>query len=82
MTLKEIKKLLDAELYGDENIIIEGLSDIESPLTKTITFAASKKYYKLLNNSCVSAVIVPEKIETINIPQLIVKNPYIAFLFY
>ena len=57
-TLKELAKVTDSILVGDENCIVDNLSTIENSSKSSITFLANKKYASSLKLSKASAVIV------------------------
>ena len=44
ITLKEIARILDGEIDGDENCIISGLAGIDKAGPGEITFVANPKY--------------------------------------
>jgi|Deesub1362A_J573_1020465.scaffolds.fasta_scaffold11802_3 UDP-3-O-[3-hydroxymyristoyl] glucosamine N-acyltransferase len=79
MKLKDIAQYINAELFGDGEIEIKGVSGLDSVREGEITFIKSKKYLKKLTQSAASAVITNEAFDDLNIPQLILKNPLIGF---
>ncbi len=79
MRLKDIASLVDGEIIGTHDIEITGASGINEAKEGDITFIASKKYLKDLLNCKASCVITKEPIANLNIPQLKVSNPYLAF---
>jgi UDP-3-O-[3-hydroxymyristoyl] glucosamine N-acyltransferase len=81
-TVAEIAKLLNGEIDGDANAIINTLSKIEEGGENSLSFLANPKYEPFIYNTTATAVIlnkdfVPEK----NIPATIIKvdNAYAAF---
>jgi len=79
-TLKELSKIIDASVTGDENIIISNIATIEEANTKSITFLSNKKYTKFLNITQAAAVIVNSNIETnSSINLLKCSDPYLAY---
>ena len=79
-TLKELSKIIDASVTGDENIIISNIATIEEANTKSITFLSNKKYTKFLNSTQAAAVIVNSNIETnSSINLLKCSDPYLAY---
>ena len=81
MTLKEIADYLDGELYGPENLEISGPARIEQAQKGQITFLANMKYQQHLDTTQASAILVESKIDDNQIPQIVVKNSYISFVF-
>jgi UDP-3-O-[3-hydroxymyristoyl] glucosamine N-acyltransferase len=80
MKLKDIANLIGGEIIGNAEIEIAGVAGISDAKEKDITFLSSMKMLKALKNSKASAVIVKERIEDIEKPQVIVKNPQYAFV--
>ncbi len=76
--LKEIAQLINGELYGDGEIIIRNIAPIEKAQKGDITFLSNKKYKPFLKKTKASAVIL-EKKEDIDISQIVVNNPYLAY---
>jgi len=81
MTLKEIADYLDGELHGPENLEITAPARIEQAQKGQITFLANMKYQQHLDTTQASAVLVESKIDDNKIPQIVVKNAYISFVF-
>jgi UDP-3-O-[3-hydroxymyristoyl] glucosamine N-acyltransferase len=70
----ELADLIKGELAGDSEVLISSLNSIQLAQEGQITFAGSEKYFPLLRDCRASAVLVPEKIEWLSIPQIIVKD--------
>lgn len=79
MRLEELASLVNGEIIGRHDIEITGVSGINEAKEGDITFIASKKYIKDLLRCKASCVITKEPIAELNIPQLKVSNPYLAF---
>ena len=80
MKLAEIADFLHGELVGDPQIDITGLAKIQEASPGQLTFLANPKYAKFLESTRATAVLVG-KIEDITaIAQIIVEDPYLAFL--
>ena len=79
MKLKEIASLVNGKIIGEHDVEITGVSGIHEARKGYITFISSKKYLKDLPNCKASCIIVKEPITDLNIPQLKVSNPYLAF---
>ncbi|HDD35463.1 MAG TPA: UDP-3-O-(3-hydroxymyristoyl)glucosamine N-acyltransferase [Candidatus Desulfofervidus auxilii] len=85
--LREITKILQAELIGDGDIEIKGLAPIEKAKAGDITFIANPRYKKYLTQTQASAVIVPLDIKDAPVALIRTKNPYLTYarvaqLFY
>ncbi len=78
--LKEIAQIIEGELFGDENIIIKNVNDLEKAEPGDITFVKDEKYFDLAKKTKASCLIVPKKIDGLSIPYIIVKDPYLAFV--
>ncbi len=79
MKLKEIASLINGEIIGDKDIEITGVSGIHEAKEGYITFIASKGYQKFLKTCNASCIIVKEPLADINVSQIKVSNPYLAF---
>jgi UDP-3-O-[3-hydroxymyristoyl] glucosamine N-acyltransferase len=79
MKLKDIALLLEGETTGDPDIEIRGVRGLEEAQEGDITFLASRKYLELASRSSASCIIVDNFIESIQTPQLKVKDPQYAF---
>ncbi len=80
MKLSEIAKKFDGQLLNfTEDIEIKSLRGLENASEGDLTFVASDKYFQKAINSNASAFLVPEEIERLNKPQIIVKNPDVVF---
>jgi UDP-3-O-[3-hydroxymyristoyl] glucosamine N-acyltransferase len=80
--LKEIASLLNGKIIGSpqaDDIEITGVSGIKEAQEGDITFISKQKYIKDLSGCKASCVIVKEPISNLNITQLNVSNPYLAF---
>lgn len=86
-TAGDLAKELGAELAGDARLIINGIAPIEDAHEGQLTFLSNKKYFKHLDSTGASAVIVPPEISKAKQTLLIHPHPYFAFaqavrLFY
>ena len=78
-TIREIAELFDGEVYGDTEVKIKGISEIDKAEEGDITFLSNQKYKKFLETTKASCIIV-SKINIIEGKNLIVvKDPYLAF---
>lgn len=80
--LKEISDIVGATIIGNPEIEINSVKPIENAGTGTISFVTEDKYLRYLDDSDVSAVIIPEKLQTnvngSSISFLVVENVYQA----
>ena len=79
-TLKELSKIIDASITGDENIIISNIATIQEANAKSITFLSNKKYLKFLDTTQAAAVIISSNLETNSSVNLLkCSDPYLAY---
>ncbi len=76
--LKELAKLVDCNINGNEELEITGVADIETAKPGEITFLADKRQIKALSATKASAAVVPFDIEDAPLPTIQVKDPYLA----
>jgi UDP-3-O-[3-hydroxymyristoyl] glucosamine N-acyltransferase len=80
MKVKDIAKILDGKIIGDEGVVIKGVSGIKEAREGDLTFIANNKYRPLLKSTKASAIIVPYDINnTVNAVLIQVENPSLAF---
>lgn len=79
-TLKEIAKIIDGEVKGDENTVITGVCGIKEACEGDITFVANPKYISFMEKTRASAIITSKEI-TQNATKPIVRtaDPSLAF---
>lgn len=87
MTLGELARFLDAELRGDSERVISGVSGLEEAGPEHITFVANPRYSALARTTKAGAVLVSPEFPEIETATLRTSNPYLAFakvvqLFY
>jgi UDP-3-O-[3-hydroxymyristoyl] glucosamine N-acyltransferase len=78
MKLRLLAEIVGGELEGNGDIEIEGVAPIETARGGQVTFVANKKYYKYLETTAASAVILAYDVEFKRIPVIRHKNPYYA----
>jgi len=61
-TLKEISKLIDSELVGDDNFLISGMNEIHVVEKGDIVFVDHPKYYANALESAASVVLINKKV--------------------
>lgn len=83
MRLAEIAKLIEAELVADNGksgeIEIHSVAPIEQAGPGSLSFIASAEYEKYAAETKASAIITRQAVENCPVPQLLHKNPYLAF---
>ncbi len=79
-TLREVATHLDAELRGDPECVITGLSTLQDAGDGDLAFLANKAYQKLLATTAASAVILePGAVDQYAGNALILENPYVGY---
>ena len=73
-TTTELAGRIGAELHGDGGVSIRGVNAIECAGADDVCFVTSVKHARLLAGSDAAAVIVSEKLEGVDIVQLVVGN--------
>ena len=84
LSAKEIAKIINAEIFGDNSLLIKGVSSFEDSNVYDITFASDSKFLNRLEKTGAGAVIVPQSHSVDmdsfkNIVLLKVENPKISF---
>jgi UDP-3-O-[3-hydroxymyristoyl] glucosamine N-acyltransferase len=79
ITLKEIARILDAEIEGDSGCVISGLAGIDKAGPGDITFVANPKYARYITSTQASAIVCAT--DTVAPGKNLVKvaNPYLAY---
>ena len=78
-TLKEIAKLINGEVIGDDSIIVTGVAGIKEAKKGDITFLANPKYLPLLDKTQASAIITSRDITKATKPIIRTDNASLAF---
>lgn len=79
MTLNEISQLVQGDVQGDPDCLIEGVGPIGDAKKGDISFAEKKETLTELDRTKASAVLVPCNVTEAPIPIIRVDNPRIAF---
>jgi UDP-3-O-[3-hydroxymyristoyl] glucosamine N-acyltransferase len=79
MNLGELASRLGAELRGDPEREITGVTGIEEAGPTQVTFVANPKYGALARKTRAAAVLVEPEFPEIEADTLRIKNPYLAF---
>lgn len=78
--LAELADRLEAELRGDGDLIITGVSTLKEAGSGEIAFLANESYRKHLAGTSAGAVLLrPEDAEGLTLTALVTSNPYLAF---
>ncbi len=78
-TLKEIAQHVGGRIVGDESIVIESASTLDSAGAGQITFLSNPKYAPNVKTTNAAAILVAQEVET-NACQVITEDPYYAFM--
>lgn len=79
-TLKEIARLIEGEVIGNDKSVITGVSGIKEALPGDITFLANSKYAPLLATTAASAIIVSRDTDVPASKTVVrTENPSLAF---
>ncbi|MCX5669584.1 MAG: UDP-3-O-(3-hydroxymyristoyl)glucosamine N-acyltransferase [Candidatus Omnitrophica bacterium] len=79
-TLNEIAKLIDGEVIGNGDILINGASGIREAAEGEITFLANSKYSSLMDKTRAAAIITSSDAQATTKPIIITQNPSLAFV--
>lgn len=81
MRLIDIAQILDAKLYGDENVIITGIASINNAQAGEITFLKDHRFRRKLS-SCHASAVILSAVDIIfcRTAALVVKDPYLAYV--
>lgn len=78
--LADLAQQLDAELHGDGDIVITGVTSMQSAQTGHITFMVNPKYREHLGLCQASAVVMTQDdLPFAKSAALVVKNPYLTY---
>jgi UDP-3-O-[3-hydroxymyristoyl] glucosamine N-acyltransferase len=79
-TLGEIAKLLDVQLIGDDQVVINGLGTLRDAAPQQLSFLSNPAYIDQLSSCKASAVIIAENFSDIcPTNKLISSAPYVSF---
>ncbi|AJI94848.1 UDP-3-O-[3-hydroxymyristoyl] glucosamine N-acyltransferase LpxD [Yersinia ruckeri] len=78
--LADLAQQLDAQVYGDGDIVITGIASMHSAQPKQITFLSNSRYREQLATCQASAVVLTEEdLPYCKVAALVVKNPYLTY---
>lgn len=79
-TLKELAKTLNAELQGDETLVITSVATLENAGVGQLSFLANAKYRTQLDSTQASAVLIsPKDADNYSGNALVLHDPYVGF---
>ena len=78
-TLETVAQLIQGIVVGSPETVITGITNIEQPKKGCITFVLDEKKLKLLEQTDIACLIVPENISSSIKPLIQVKNPKAAW---
>ncbi|URJ25417.1 UDP-3-O-(3-hydroxymyristoyl)glucosamine N-acyltransferase [Candidatus Blochmannia ocreatus (nom. nud.)] len=79
--LDDLAQKLNAQLYGDKDIIITGIASINNAQAGHITFLKDQRLLNQLDSCRASAIILSKNnLIFCKISALVVKNPYLAYI--
>jgi len=81
-TIKEISEIVDGKVYGDPDVKIKNVAEIDKAQKGDITFLSNPKYKKFLNTTKASCIIVSETNIIKGKNLIVTKDPYLAFALF
>ena len=79
-TLKEIARLIEGEVVGNDQVEIKGVCGIKEASEGDITFLANPKYLPFIDKTKASAIITSYDVQSASKPIIRTKNPSFAFI--
>jgi UDP-3-O-[3-hydroxymyristoyl] glucosamine N-acyltransferase len=80
LRVDELAKRLDGKLVGDGSVVIEGLASLAEAGPKDVSLYADPRYEKELAATKAGAVVVRNEVETLEIPQILLHDPFLALI--
>lgn len=78
-TVQELAALIKGRVIGDGQVLISGITNLESPGPGLITFVQDEKTLKRLESSPIACLIVPSSLEGSSKPLIQVPQPKLAW---
>lgn len=79
-TLRDIAEYLDAELHGDPDSSVTGISTLVDATSDSISFLANRRYVKQLKSTNAAAVILSRQyLDDCPVGALVVEDPYLGY---
>jgi len=79
LTLKEIAGIIGGTVTGDDQVHIKGINSLEQAERGEISFVVGPRFRDLVKSTKASALIIKERSELYRGPQVIVRDPYLAY---
>lgn len=79
LTLEDLSERLGAEVFGRKSVLISGINSLREATAGEISLYMDPRYKDALKSTKASALIVRERTELFQGPQLIVPNPGLAY---
>ena len=80
LSVKKIAKIVGGKVKGDGNVAIRGVGSLALARPGDISFVKDARYSKAAARTNASALIVPEALPQIAKPQIVCKQPFLAFI--
>ncbi len=80
ITLSELAAAISAELVGDGSLQIDSANTLEAARPGQVSFLSNPKYWKQVETTKASAVVVAPNVKAPGAALLRHKNPYYAFM--
>ncbi|HZH68302.1 MAG TPA: UDP-3-O-(3-hydroxymyristoyl)glucosamine N-acyltransferase [Chitinophagales bacterium] len=79
--VKELAKLIQAEVIGDDHLVLHAPNRIEYAQEGEVTFLRDAKYQSAMSESKASAIITTSALvnRSLDVTWLVVEDPYLAF---
>ena len=78
MTVSELCALVEGDLVGDGEAVVEGVASLATAGPGDVTFAKRERLKEVASTKA-TAVLVPEKVSGATAAQIVVENPYFTF---
>ena len=78
ITLEKLAKMVDGEVCGDPETVVENLADFDNAGPSEITFISKKQQVDKIISSKAAACITPQDVQELDIPSIRVKNPILS----
>jgi len=77
-TVAEVALIAGGELHGDASVVITGVASLESARAGDLTFATREHLVRAASTAA-SAIVLPQVVPALRIPQIVTAHPYLAF---
>ena len=80
LSVHEIAQLVKGKLKGDGSVMIRGVGSLAGAKPGDLSFVKDARYVKAATQTSASALIVPTALPQIAKPQIVCKQPFLAFI--